>query len=328
MKFITVTLNPALDMNIAMQKPLKTDALNRSDSAAFSPGGKGVNVSRALRALGQESDAVCILGGFTGAKMRTMLTAEGVTVRAVATTAATRVNIAVMTPDGRQCEINNPPICESETETDSGEGKNSSSAGIRPAEETAQLIMKTKLLIRRLIDKNLAEGERSAVILAGSIPPDMPKNTYADMIRLCREKGAASVVDCDGEALRCALAAHPSLIKPNMAELAALTERRLTKEMIPQAGQEVCVSTGGETEVLATAGEYGAFLCRSRDSDYAPAVNVERVRTLKGAGDTFLAAYLHYHYNGDCTSDAALNAAARCAAKKIATPGGAFPTLG
>ncbi len=324
MKFITVTLNPALDMNITMMGPVNPEGLNRSDSAAFSPGGKGVNVSRALCAMGKESDAVCILGGFTGSKVKSMLTAEGVTVRVIATTAETRVNISVVSPDGRQCDINNPPIRTAGGEL---EGKNSSSAGIRPAEETAQLLSKTRLLISRLIDKNAAEGERSVVIFAGSIPPDMPKNTYADLIRLCLERGVITVVDCDGDALRHAVAAHPDLIKPNMDELAALTERRLTKEMIPQAGQEICVSTGGDTTVLATAGSSGAYLCRLRDVVHAPSVKVERVRTLRGAGDTFLAAYLHHLYNRGYAEDAALAAAARCAAKKISTPGGAYPEL-
>ena len=326
MKFITVTLNPALDMNISMLNPIDPEGLNRSESAAFSPGGKGINVSRALCAMGKESDAICILGGFTGSKIRSMLSAEGVSVRVIATTAETRLNISAVTPDGRQCEINNPPIRTAGSD-ESREGKNSSSAGIRPAEETAQLIQKTRLLIRRLIEKNAAEGERSVVILAGSIPPDMPKNTYADLIRLCRENGAITVCDCDGDALRHAVAAHPDMIKPNQDELAALTERRLTKEMIPQAAQEICVSTGGETTVLATAGSTGAYICHSREAIFSPSVKVERIRTLKGAGDTFLAAYLHHLYDRGASEDAALTAAAKIAAKKIATPGGAYPEL-
>jgi len=323
MKFITLTLNPALDMNITVLSPLNPEGLNRSESAAFSPGGKGINVSRALRALGAESDAVCILGGFTGYKIRSMLSDEGVSVRVIATTAETRLNISAVTPDGRQCEINNPPIRTAAE----GEEKNSSSAGIRPAEETAQLLSKVKLLTRRLIEKNAAEGERSIVILAGSIPPDMPKNTYAELIRQCRADGAITVCDCDGDALRHALAAHPDFIKPNMEELSALTERRLNREMIPQAAQEIAVSTGGDTAVIATAGAGGAYLCRSREVIFAPSQKVERIRTLKAAGDTFLAAFLYYLYSENYSEEAALAAASRCAAKKIATPGGAYPSL-
>ena len=41
MKYITVTLNPALDMNIALSGPLMTEGLNRSVGAAFPPEEKG-----------------------------------------------------------------------------------------------------------------------------------------------------------------------------------------------------------------------------------------------------------------------------------------------
>ncbi|MBR5044128.1 MAG: hypothetical protein IKX66_02160, partial [Clostridia bacterium] len=99
MKCITVTLNPALDMNIQLASPLLSVGLNRSESASFSPGGKGINVSRALHALGADSEAVCILGGFTGAKIRSMLLDEGVSVRAIATSADTRINISLIPPD-------------------------------------------------------------------------------------------------------------------------------------------------------------------------------------------------------------------------------------
>ena len=93
MKYITVTLNPALDMNIALSGPLMTEGLNRSVGAAFSPGGKGINVSRTLRALGCDSDAICILGGFTGAKVKQMLMSEGVSVRAIFSTAARQASV-------------------------------------------------------------------------------------------------------------------------------------------------------------------------------------------------------------------------------------------
>ena len=313
MTFITLTLNPALDMNVSLSAPLVTDGLNRSDAASFSPGGKGINVSRALRALGVDSDAVCILGGFTGAKVKNRLAEEGVRVRAISTTAETRLNLSIVTPDGQQCEINNPPGCS---------GGNTA---IRPAEETAELLLKVRLMLRRLIEQS--GGEPTAVILAGSIPPDMPKNAYAMLIEMCRRLGALTVCDCDGDALRYALSAHPDYIKPNLSELSGLTERRLTPEQIPAAAAEICVTTGGDTAVLATAGEHGAYLCRGQEQFSAPGARVERVRTLKGAGDTFLAAFLAAHYNQGMKERAALKYAAVAAAKKIETPGGAYPDL-
>ncbi len=327
MKYITVTLNPALDMTLSLPGPLVTDGLNRSERADVSPGGKGINVSRALHALGCESDAVCILGGFTGAKIRSMLTEEGVRVRAIATTADTRINISVLTPEntarGTHCEINNPSFGAREEKPD--EKKNDKSPGARPVAETSELLYKTKLLLRRLIHQ--CEGERAVVVFAGSVPPDMPQNAYAELVRASRAMNAVTVCDCDGDALRHALAAHPDYIKPNLEELSSLTERRLLKDQIPQAATEISVTTGGETSVIATAGPLGAYFAAGLEYCCAPAVKVEHIRSLKGAGDTFLAAFLYAVYEKGFEPAPALAFAARAASKKIAQPGGVFPDL-
>ncbi len=315
MKYVTVTLNPALDMNVTMDNPLLLDGLNRSQSAAFSPGGKGINVSRALRALGYDSDCICILGGFTGAKVRAMLKDEGVTVRVVATTADTRLNISVL-HSGTQCEINNPMM----------RPKNASNPneGIRPTRETAEILDKIERMIRKIIEQNL---EQTAVIFAGSIPSDMPQNTYATLVEKVHALGALAICDCDGEALRCVLPAYPDYIKPNLAELSDLTERRLTREQIPSAASEISITTNGRTAVIATAGAGGAYLARGHECFYAPSSHVERVRTLKGAGDTFLAAYLLARYEMDLTEVQSLKFASNAAARKIATPDGDYPDL-
>jgi len=327
MKCITVTLNPALDMNIALAAPLLPVGLNRSESASFSPGGKGINVSRALHALGSESEAICILGGFTGAKIKSMLSEEGVSVRAIATSADTRINISLIPPDGAdndaQCEINNPPMRGRAQKTEGEETPRTlprvGAAGIRSAAETAELLSKTKLLLRRLIHR--MEGERVVVVFAGSIPPDMPQNTYADLIGTARAMGAVTVCDCDGDALRHALSAHPDYIKPNIDELSALTERRLLKDQVAMAATEISVTTGGDTAVLATVGSGGAYLARGKDSFYAPAVHVDHVRTLKGAGDTFLAAFLYAIYEKNGRDTESLSYAAHIAAQKITGKG-------
>ena len=315
MKYVTVTLNPALDMNVTLKDPLVLDGLNRSESAAFSPGGKGINVSRALRALGYDSDCICVLGGFTGAKIRAMLKDEGVNVRVIATTADTRLNISLLS-SGQQCEINNPLMRP--------RGSQHHGTDIRPTNETAEILDKVHRMIRRIVETN---REQTAVIFAGSIPGDMPQKTYATLVQEVHDMGALAICDCDGEALRSVLPAFPDYIKPNLDELSALTERRLTREQIPSAASEISITTNGRTAVIATAGAGGAYLARGHESFYAPSSHVERVRTLKGAGDTFLAAYLLGRYEKDLTEVQSLKYASNAAARKIATADGDYPDL-
>ena len=52
---ITITLNPALDRTLRIEHPLEVGKLNRSSSSHLEPGGKGINVSRAVKALGGNS---------------------------------------------------------------------------------------------------------------------------------------------------------------------------------------------------------------------------------------------------------------------------------
>jgi 1-phosphofructokinase len=77
MKYITVTLNPALDMNIALSGPLATEGLNRSVGASFSPGGKGINVSAVLTTLGIPNTAVFFSAGFVGEEITRLLSVSG-----------------------------------------------------------------------------------------------------------------------------------------------------------------------------------------------------------------------------------------------------------
>jgi len=282
-------------------------------------------IPRALAAMGVESDAVCVLGGFTGSRIKTMLAQEGVVARIIASTAETRINVAVsdteMTARGAMCEINTPLFDEGLR------AKKSEDSVGRSARETAEILAKVRLLITRLMKKNEDEGHRSAVVFAGSIPSDMPRDTYAALIRFCADAGAITVCDCDGDALRHALGARPDFIKPNLEELSTLTERHLPPDQIPGAALELSVTTGSRTAVLTTAGADGAYLCRDRQSYFAPAVRPSRIRTLKGAGDTFLAAFLYCLLEKEYGEEAAMAAAARAASKKIAAADGKYPDL-
>jgi 1-phosphofructokinase len=91
---VTVTLNPSLDRSIEVGKLVVGD-VNRATSAHLDPGGKGVNVSRALLANGVASRAVVPCGGDEGGQLIRLLVAEGVDVRAVPIAGNTRSNITL-----------------------------------------------------------------------------------------------------------------------------------------------------------------------------------------------------------------------------------------
>ena len=75
---ITITLNAALDRTLRIEHPLVVGKLNRSTSSHLEPGGKGINVSRAVKALGGNSIALGFTAGTNGRFMKDMLTAADI----------------------------------------------------------------------------------------------------------------------------------------------------------------------------------------------------------------------------------------------------------
>ena len=62
---ITVTMNPAIDKTVTIDR-LCPGGLNRIKEVEYDAGGKGINVSKTIKALGGESIATGFLGGNTG----------------------------------------------------------------------------------------------------------------------------------------------------------------------------------------------------------------------------------------------------------------------
>ena len=61
----TVTLNPSIDYVIKLEH-LNTGHVNRVNSENIYPGGKGINVSRILKTLGNDNVATGFVSNFTG----------------------------------------------------------------------------------------------------------------------------------------------------------------------------------------------------------------------------------------------------------------------
>ncbi|WP_443613609.1 1-phosphofructokinase family hexose kinase [Actinomadura madurae] len=192
---VTVTLNPSLDRTIEVDV-LTRGAVIRARSARLDPGGKGVNVSRALLANDVASVAVVAVGGADGDQLRRLLETEGMGVRAVRVAGRTRSNVTVVEPGGVVTKLNEPGGPLSPAELDE--------VGAVVAAEA---------------------GAASWVVGCGSLPPGVPDATYADMCRRFAPDGIRVAVDTSGPALRAAVTAGPDLIKPNREELAEAARR-------------------------------------------------------------------------------------------------------
>lgn len=234
-RICTVTPNPNLDRTLTVPD-VRLDEVLRATESRVDPGGKGFNVSRALKGLGMESLAIAFLGGADGERLGALLAGHGVTPRAVPIADDTRTCYVVTDAAGsRHLKVNErgPFVAESEA-----------AALFAAVAEEAQ--------------------PDDLWVLAGSLARGLPDDFYERMVRLLRTRGARSVLDAGGEAMRLGLRALPFMIKPNALEAGELlsasvrtpAEAAVAAARLCDAGVEiVAISLGAEGLVLARGGE-------------------------------------------------------------------------
>jgi 1-phosphofructokinase len=270
---VTVTPNPSIDRTIALDSPLTRGAVHRVASVSTEPGGKGVNVARALILAGL--DAVAVLPAAAGDPLLAALDASGLAYRAITVSAAAvRTNIAVTESDGTTTKLN-----ERGTAVDPA-----------TAEALTQAVVESA-------------AHASWVVLSGSLPPGLPSRWYADVVALVAPLDCRVAVDTSDEPLAALAAslerAAPDLIKPNSEELASITgtSAEALEIAAAQGDPEPVVAAArkvidrGARGVLATLGAAGAVLVDQTGSWFATSPPIA-VRSTVGAGDSSLAGYL------------------------------------
>jgi 1-phosphofructokinase len=286
---VTLTLNPSLDRTVEVPA-LARGSVIRVSSARLDPGGKGVNVARALLANGVEARAVLPVGGPAGHQLVELLDGEGVAMSAVRVAAATRSNLTLSEPDGTVTKIN-----------EAGEP-----LAAREIEQLADAVT------------GLA-GPGDWAVLSGSVPPGVDDDVYAHLIRRFTEAGIEVAVDTSGPALMHAVDAGPALVKPNHDEVGAALGRQVRSIADAVAAAER-VRKAGARAVLVSLGPDGAVLAEEGAVWRGDCPVAER-RSTVGAGDCLLAGFLAA---GGAGSEA-LATALRWAAAAVERPGSGVP---
>ena len=267
---ITVTLNAAIDKSLSVPS-FRLGRRHRTVDQTTMAGGKGVNIARALKMLGQPVVATGFAGGPTGTRIVEQLTQESILNDFVRIGEESRMNMAVYDPtNGETTEVNErgPAVTAHEVE-----------------------LFSEKLLY-------LARGA-DIVVFAGSLPRGVDPEIYARLTPELRKLGVLTVVDSDGEPLRHAARAEPDVISPNVNEAEELVGHEFNDEedraiavgemvqlgpreaiMTLPDGCVACVSVGGERKLLRVWVD--------------PRQDVAAV----GSGDAFLAGFVASRYEG------------------------------
>jgi len=198
---ITVTLNAAIDKSLSVPN-FRLGRRHRTVEQRTMAGGKGVNIARTLKALGQPVIATGFAGGATGTHIVEQLTEESILNDFVRIREESRTNTSVLDPtNGEQTEINErgPSVSEREVE-----------------------LFRDKLLY-------LARGA-AIVVFAGSLPRGVEPDLYAGLIRDLERMEVTTVIDTDGEPLRQAVRAEPDVVSPNVLEAEELVGHEFAGE--------------------------------------------------------------------------------------------------
>jgi len=268
---ITVTLNAAIDRTLSVPN-FRPGRRHRTVESTTMAGGKGVNIARTLKTLGQPVIATGFAGGPTGTRIVEQLTEESILTDFVRIRAESRTNLSVVDPTtGEQTEVN---------------------------ERGAQITSREMELFHDKL-MYLARGAE-VVVFAGSLPPGVEPDAYAHLITELRKQGLTTVVDTDGEPLRLAVRAEPTVVSPNVLEAEELVGHEFNddedrtiavREMVDLGAQEA-IMTVDDGCFAALPAEGGHRMVRVRVAMREPVATV-------GSGDAFLAGYVAARYSGE-----------------------------
>ena len=291
---VTLTLNPALDVSTSVDRVVSQHKL-RCDAPRVDAGGGGVNVARTIVALGGTAIPVYTVGGLTGERYRLLLHQEGLSGVPISIGAETRESISVSArSDGEQYRFLFP-------------------GPTMTAAECSRCMDAVAGLLR----------PGGYLVASGSLPPGVPDDFYAEVVRLAKKHDARCAVDASGTALALAVAAGVDLVKPSLRELSELTGRELETADQQDAALRELVADGRVGAVALTLGAEGAALATRDGVVRAPAFAVAE-RSTVGAGDAFVAAFVLRTMQGRSPAEA-LMAGLAAGAGAAAAPGTTAP---
>ena len=283
---ITVTLNAAIDKTLAVPN-FRLGRRHRAVEQTAMAGGKGVNVARALRRLGQPVIATGIAGGPTGTRIVEHLTEEGILNDFVRIREESRTSTAVIDPTtGEQTEINEhgPQVSEGELEL--------------------------------FVDKLLYLAKGAAVcVFAGSLPRGVDPGLYGRLIEEMRRLGVTTLIDSEGEPLLLATRGAPGVVTPNEIEAEGLVGHEFADEDDRRRALGEMVEMGAREAIMTLADGCLAVLGDGSDrSLYRATLEPLEPVSSVGSGDAFLAGFVAARYGGR-DPDRCLRFAVACGAE-------------
>jgi tagatose 6-phosphate kinase len=257
---LTVTLNVSIDKAYWVEE-LMPGKVMRVQDCNYSAGGKGINVSKVAYLAGSKVIATGFVGGFAGAYVESQLAKMGLKCDFVHTQGETRSCINIVDNKTKsQTEFLEP-------------GFTVSSQGI-------------ELLVNKF--DSLLQGA-DIVTISGSVPRGCPCTIYQRLIEKAVKLDKKVILDTSGTLLAKGIGANPTMIKPNIDEMRALTGKKCTdRKAVIQSAVEL--HNTGISYVIVSMGRNGALLVCDKGVFQGVTPDIP-VKNTVGCGDSMVAAF-------------------------------------
>ena len=257
---LTVTANAAIDKRYVLER-FGVGNVNRVKSCQANAGGKGINVARVASIVGEKMTATGFLGGHAGKFISERVEARGI-----------KSDFVWCNGESRTCINIYDEIKGEQTEF------------LEPGFEV------TKEDCKALVDKFASIlPDCKVVTISGSTPKGAGSELYKELITLAEEAEKPVILDTSGKLLEECLASRPTMIKPNIDEIRALTGRPMnTRESILAAAKDL--HHEGIRIVVISLGADGSLVSCDEGVFNVKVPKIDAVNTV-GCGDSMIAGF-------------------------------------
>ncbi len=183
----TVTLNPALDITMELNQFVPNE-YNSVKRVSRIPGGKGINISKAISVFDLDTMAIGLLGGHAGHFIAEQLREYGITTNFWHIEEETRTNLIIIEQEKKTHTLLSDP-------------------GPKIAKHD---------LDRFIAIFSRVMSQSKIVALSGSLPKDVPDDIYRQLIEIAHEKNVQTILDAPGTSFEKGIEAKPFLAKPDL----------------------------------------------------------------------------------------------------------------
>ena len=289
--FFCVSVNPAIDTRLILDTFIP-GKINRVQEVHRAPGGKAAHVAMALRALGANPTWIGFSGGATGSELLHGLQLLQIKTLSIPAAQSSRVNLEILDTRGEVTELLEP-------------------GGTITQPEWAHF--------QQVCAGAFQSPARKIAALSGSLPPGVPPDAYAALIRSAQSANCLAFLDSSGSPLIEALPARPDLVKSNSDEAESVTQIAVRDPASAAQAARKLLDLGARSAVVSL-GSRGLVGVSQRGASAMHAWTAPlRPKSTVGCGDSALAGLAFANASG-LSFEQGLALAVACGAANCLAP--------